>query len=405
MLWHGDAERARRRRRGRARRVRPRRLPPHRRHRPLLAGDGRGRRARGRRRPGRRHLQRLPGAHRSRACCPARCRRTPASPSCARPSSCRVETSRSALTALAAAGDVLRLPINHFEGNYVCDADDARAACATTTASCCATCDNPNGSLDDIAGVCNEQRQRRRAHAPPGARLRRPSRLRRRRRAAPVAPRKRRRGRRGRLSSPPRDPGLLEHLGRAHRARATRRTRCPCARRTLGRLHEVALEADEVDLGGVEPVELPLEIHALLDQLEPVERCGVARAAIRRPSGASRSTPACAGGHAGDGSGRAPRGRPYGAPSARPWASAALCSAVIVLFASCGHSATPSFTISRTVLFRNWAQLHFDGTETADTLAAWSRSTASSDSPTTSSPSIVELLGRDPTEWSWRCSR
>src|SRR5205085_7414263 len=34
---------------------------------------------------------------------------------------CRVETSRSSLTALAAPGDVLRLPINHFEGNYVCD--------------------------------------------------------------------------------------------------------------------------------------------------------------------------------------------------------------------------------------------------------------------------------------------
>src|SRR5437764_1207541 len=31
---------------------------------------------------------------------------------------CRVETSRSPLTALAAPGDVLRLPINHFEGNY-----------------------------------------------------------------------------------------------------------------------------------------------------------------------------------------------------------------------------------------------------------------------------------------------
>src|SRR5438128_11816259 len=34
---------------------------------------------------------------------------------------CRVETIRSSLTALAAPGDVLRLPINHFEGNYVCD--------------------------------------------------------------------------------------------------------------------------------------------------------------------------------------------------------------------------------------------------------------------------------------------
>ena len=70
---------------------------------------------------------------------------------------CRVETSRSPLTALAEPGSVLRLPINHFEGNYVCDETTGRA-CATTTASCCATCDNPNGSVDDIAGVCSEQR-------------------------------------------------------------------------------------------------------------------------------------------------------------------------------------------------------------------------------------------------------
>src|SRR5438094_4067821 len=33
----------------------------------------------------------------------------------------RVETNASALTRLAARGDVLRVPINHFEGNYVCD--------------------------------------------------------------------------------------------------------------------------------------------------------------------------------------------------------------------------------------------------------------------------------------------
>ena len=55
-----------RRRRGRrARRLRPRRLPAHGRHRALLAGDARGRRIRGGGRSGRRHLQRLPGAHRS----------------------------------------------------------------------------------------------------------------------------------------------------------------------------------------------------------------------------------------------------------------------------------------------------------------------------------------------------
>ena len=41
---------------------------------PVMDAVGRARRGR---RPGRRHLQRLPGAHRGAACCPARCRRTP----------------------------------------------------------------------------------------------------------------------------------------------------------------------------------------------------------------------------------------------------------------------------------------------------------------------------------------
>jgi phosphoribosylformylglycinamidine synthase I len=70
---------------------------------------------------------------------------------------CRVETARSSLTALATAGDMLRLPINHFEGNYVCDEptrrrlrDDERVVLRYVR--------NPNGSLDDIAGICSEQR-------------------------------------------------------------------------------------------------------------------------------------------------------------------------------------------------------------------------------------------------------
>ena len=42
FVWHKDTSLARRRRRGPARRVRPRRLPAHRRHRALLAGDAGG---------------------------------------------------------------------------------------------------------------------------------------------------------------------------------------------------------------------------------------------------------------------------------------------------------------------------------------------------------------------------
>ena len=40
---------------------------------------------------------------------------------------CRVETNRSVLTHGVEVGTELRLPINHFEGNYTCDRRDPRA--------------------------------------------------------------------------------------------------------------------------------------------------------------------------------------------------------------------------------------------------------------------------------------
>jgi phosphoribosylformylglycinamidine synthase len=69
----------------------------------------------------------------------------------------RVETSSSALSVEAKVGDVLRIPINHFEGSYTCDP----ATLATLQAEervVVRYVDNPNGSVDDIAGVCNEGR-------------------------------------------------------------------------------------------------------------------------------------------------------------------------------------------------------------------------------------------------------
>jgi phosphoribosylformylglycinamidine synthase len=70
---------------------------------------------------------------------------------------CRVETDRSPLTALAIPASVLRLPINHFEGNYVCDdatlrrlRDDDRVVLRYVR--------NPNGSRDGIAAICSEGR-------------------------------------------------------------------------------------------------------------------------------------------------------------------------------------------------------------------------------------------------------
>jgi phosphoribosylformylglycinamidine synthase subunit PurQ / glutaminase len=69
----------------------------------------------------------------------------------------RVETTSSVLTSEAAVGDVLRIPINHFEGNYTCDADTLRALEAEDRVVL-RYVDNPNGSMGDIAGICNEGR-------------------------------------------------------------------------------------------------------------------------------------------------------------------------------------------------------------------------------------------------------
>jgi phosphoribosylformylglycinamidine synthase len=69
----------------------------------------------------------------------------------------RVETTTTAATRDVERGAVLRLPINHFEGNYTCSEatlavlrDEDRIVFRYT--------DNPNGSMDAIAGVCNEGR-------------------------------------------------------------------------------------------------------------------------------------------------------------------------------------------------------------------------------------------------------
>ena len=69
----------------------------------------------------------------------------------------RVVSTDSALTKQASSGQVLRVPINHFEGNYTCDQytldalrGDDRVVLRYV--------ENPNGSVDDIAGICNEGR-------------------------------------------------------------------------------------------------------------------------------------------------------------------------------------------------------------------------------------------------------
>jgi len=69
----------------------------------------------------------------------------------------RVETTSTPLTSAACVGDELRIPINHFEGNYTCDADTL-AALRGDDRVVVRYVENPNGSVDDIAGVCNEGR-------------------------------------------------------------------------------------------------------------------------------------------------------------------------------------------------------------------------------------------------------
>lgn len=73
------------------------------------------------------------------------------------PTDLRVETTTTVLTGRAAVGDVLRIPINHFEGNYICD-ERTLAELRAEDRVVVRYVDNPNGSLDDIAGVCNAGR-------------------------------------------------------------------------------------------------------------------------------------------------------------------------------------------------------------------------------------------------------
>ena len=69
----------------------------------------------------------------------------------------RVETASTPLTSEARVGDLLRIPINHFEGNYVCD-DATLARLRADDRVVVRYANNPNGSLDDIAGICSEAR-------------------------------------------------------------------------------------------------------------------------------------------------------------------------------------------------------------------------------------------------------
>jgi len=78
----------------------------------------------------------------------------------------RVETAATPFTGELKKGDVLRLPVAHAEGNYVCD-DATLEELQREDRIVFRYCDergeiteaaNPNGARDSIAGICNRER-------------------------------------------------------------------------------------------------------------------------------------------------------------------------------------------------------------------------------------------------------
>ena len=78
----------------------------------------------------------------------------------------RAETTETPFTNQLKAGSVLRLPIAHAEGNYVCD-DSTLEELESEDRIVFRYCDddgeiteaaNPNGARDNIAGICNRER-------------------------------------------------------------------------------------------------------------------------------------------------------------------------------------------------------------------------------------------------------
>lgn len=67
----------------------------------------------------------------------------------------RVDNADTPFTSRASEGQVLRIPINHFEGNWYCE-DQVLRSLEENRQIVLRYVDNPNGSLDSIAGIANE---------------------------------------------------------------------------------------------------------------------------------------------------------------------------------------------------------------------------------------------------------
>lgn len=70
----------------------------------------------------------------------------------------KVETSNSAFTSAYNTGDVLGIPIAHHDGNYFAD-EATRAKLRDEDRIAFTYGDNPNGSVDDIAGILSANRR------------------------------------------------------------------------------------------------------------------------------------------------------------------------------------------------------------------------------------------------------
>ena len=66
-----------------------------------------------------------------------------------------VENAQTPFTSRADTGEVLRIPINHFEGSWYCD-PDRLAEMNERGQVVLRYVDNPNGSLESVAGITNE---------------------------------------------------------------------------------------------------------------------------------------------------------------------------------------------------------------------------------------------------------
>ncbi len=67
----------------------------------------------------------------------------------------KVESTNSVLTSGMAPGGIVSIPINHFEGNYTCSGETL-AQLRDEDRIVLRYVDNPNGSVDGIAGIRNE---------------------------------------------------------------------------------------------------------------------------------------------------------------------------------------------------------------------------------------------------------